>query len=234
MITDLRWLALEVKDLDVARDFYVEHLDLEVVQEDDREVALDVGGEPGTNLVLRRPTGLPRGGLHTHYALSLPADEYDDWYDRLSAEFDLVEHTFGSVRSLYFYDPDGNCVEVAGTGVDGPGIDGVFEVVLEVDDLSRAVELYEALGFEEMDRQGDRVRLRGPFDLELWTPRIGLADARGGVHVDLGLGVEDPSGAARAVLDHLDAHRAPEKLGGGAVRIRDPDGHAITFVGSEA
>lgn len=237
MLTDLRWLALEVKDLDRARAFYADHLDLVPGGSDGggipafargpgEQVALDVGGNPGTDLVLRRPTGLPRGGLHTHYALSVPAGEYDDWYGRLSASFDLVEHSFGSVTSLYCYDPDGNCVELAGTGVDGPGVDGVFEVVFEVADLSRAVGAYEALGFEEVDRQADRVRLTGPVDVELWEPRIGLADARGGVHVDVGFGTEDPGAAAEAVRGHV---RTVEDLDRG-YRAWDHDGHAVTFV----
>jgi catechol 2,3-dioxygenase-like lactoylglutathione lyase family enzyme len=225
MLTDLAWLALEVKYLDRAREFYADDLYMSVTRSDDREVVLDAGG-PGTELILRRPTSLPRGGLHTHYAMSVPAGEYDRWYDGLSASFDLDEHDFGGMTSLYCYDPDGHCVELAGRDVEGPGIDGVFEVVLEVESIDRAHEFYRDLGFEMVDREPDRMRLSGPMDLELWTPRRGIADARGGVHVDLGFGSLDPERALSAVEDRV---RSVERLEEG-VRVRDPDGHAVTFL----
>jgi catechol 2,3-dioxygenase-like lactoylglutathione lyase family enzyme len=225
MLTDLAWLALEVKDLDRAREFYADDLYMTVTEADDREVVLDAGG-PGTDLVLRRPSSVPRGGLHTHYAMSVPAGEYDRWYDGLSASFEVDEHDFGGMTSLYCYDPDGNCVELAGRDVEGPGIDGVFEVVLEVAAIDRAHGFYRDLGFEMVDREPDRMRLSGPMDVELWEPRRGIADARGGVHVDLGFGSVDPGRALSAVEDRV---RSVERLEEG-IRIRDPDGHAITFL----
>lgn len=224
MLDSLEWLALEVKHLDRAREFYAEHLDLPVGRETDREVAFGAGG---TDLVLRRPTEVPRGGLHVHYALSTPAAEYDGWYDRLSRVFDLEEHTFGSARSLYFDDPDDHCVEIGGSREEGSGITGIFEVVLEVADIDRAEAFYTDLEFEIVDRGGSRrrIRLSGPMDLELWEPQLGLADARGGVHVDLGFGVEDP----RAVADRVaDRACAVERIEDG-VRVLDPDGHYLTF-----
>ncbi|HET7323469.1 MAG TPA: VOC family protein [Halococcus sp.] len=226
MISALRWLALEVKYTDRAGEFYREHLGLDTVRESDDEVVFAAGD---TDLVLRRPSSTPRGGLHTHYALSIPAGEYDDWYDRLSSTFDLDEHTFGSSRSLYFYDIDGNCVELGESDESGAGICGVFEVVLEVEALERAEEFYTALGLEIIDQGSERRRTRlsaGAFDLELWEPQLGLADARGGVHVDLGLAVEDPEAALDRVresicsVEHLDT----------GIRVRDPDGHFLTFV----
>ena len=222
----LAWLALEVKYLDRASEFYRDHLRLDAVRETDTEVTLAAGE---TGLVLRRPTALPRGGLHTHYALSLARDEYDAWYDRLSADFDLDEHTFGDARSLYFYDVEGNCVELGESDESGSGVVGVFEVVLEVADLDTSVEVYTALGMEIVDRGSDRrrVRLSGEgFDLELWEPQLGLADARGGVHVDCGFRFSDPEAALDAVRD---AVGTIERLDEG-IRVRDPDGHFLTFV----
>jgi catechol-2,3-dioxygenase len=226
MITTIEWLALEVKFLDRAEAFYRDHLDLETVAEREHEVALAVGD---TDLVLRRPTALPRGGLHTHYALSIPAAEYDAWDDRLSETFDLDEHTFGSARSLYFDDTTGNCVELGESGESGSGACGVFEVVLEVADLGRAEAFYTALGMAPVDRGNDRRRVRldaGPFALELWEPQLGLADARGGVHVDLGLGVEDPEAALERVEDRVSTTERTED----GIRVCDPDGHFLTFV----
>jgi len=181
MLSGPRWLALEVKYLDRARSFYEAFLDLEVRRGTDTEATLAVGE---TDLVLRAPSTVPRGGLHTHYAMTVPAGEYDDWYDRLEERFDLVEHQFGSARSLYFYDTEGNCVELGERAdADGPGVSGVFEVVFEVEDIPRAVEFYETLEFEVVDRGEGRNRVRlscSGFDIELWEPHLGLADARGG------------------------------------------------------
>ncbi|MDL5360571.1 VOC family protein [Halalkalicoccus sp. NIPERK01] len=224
MLDSLRWLALEVKYLDRARDFYTTRLDLPVERESDTEVALGAGE---TELILRRPTRVPRGGLHTHYAFSAPAEEYDGWWDRLE-DLDPDEHVFGSSRSLYVDDPDDHCVEIGEVG-GGSGITGIFEVVLEVADLDRAEDFYADLGFEATDRGSDRrrIRLAGPMDLELWEPQLGLADARGGVHVDLGFGTPDPEGAADRVADRACAVESLED----GVRVLDPDGHYLTFEG---
>ena len=226
MISALRWLVLEVKDTRRASAFYREHLGLEPVDETDHEVVFEVGE---TDLVLRRPQDLPRGGLHTHYALSIPAGEYDDWYEGLSQTFDLEEHTFGSARSLYFYDTEGNCVELGESDEKGAGVLGMFEVVLEVADLDRAEAFYTALGMDLVDRGDERRRVRlsaGAFALELWEPQLGLADARGGVHVDFGLKVEDPEEALDRVRDSVRSVESNED----GIRVRDPDGHFVTFI----
>ena len=245
MLSGPAWLALEVKDLASVRPFYESTLGLPVVREDPAggEVAYGAGE---TDLVLREPGPVPRGALHVHYAFSIPPASYDDWWAHLSTEFDLEEHHFGSMSSLYCYDPVCNCVELgqddgvadreAGEaegpeGVDGP-IAGVFEVVLEVEDLARAEHFYERLGFEVVDRGEERRRVRmtvGDLDLELWEPQLGLADARGGVHVDLGLATPEPARLAGKVSGQASAVTDP----GRGKRVRDRDGHWITLVPPE-
>ncbi|WP_323677113.1 VOC family protein [Halorubellus sp. PRR65] len=242
MLSGLSWLALEVKDLAAASEFCGDVLGMDAVADADLSSSLARSGEQvafaagDTALVCRRPDAVPRGGLHTHYAMSIPASEYDDWWARLEAAgFDLDEHVFGDARSLYLYDPDGNCVELGQQSVDGPGIDGVFEVVLEVTDLAAAESFYADLGFETVDRGADRTRVRmhGPMALELWEPHLGLADARGGVHVDLGFATDDPERTVDAVAARVtDRERLDDDGAGGdgvAVRVRDPDGHVLTF-----
>lgn len=251
MLSGLRWLALEAKYLDRAREFYTTTLDLPVVSESDDEVVLAAGE---TDLRLRRPKSVPRGGVHTHFAFATPPERYDAWYDRLAADFELTEFDFGGSRSLYFYDPDGNCVEIGGCGAGEEAITSVFEIVLEVEDLARAESFYRELGFEVVDRGNDRprVRLGGPVALELWEPQLGIADARGGLHVDIGFEADDPKAAADAVasracaveeigvtgetgktdetgeMDATGATDATSETDGG-VRIRDPDGHYLTI-----
>jgi catechol 2,3-dioxygenase-like lactoylglutathione lyase family enzyme len=226
----LTHLALEAKDLDAARTFYVDRFGLSATHATDDEVRFPVGG---TELRLRRPSGVPRGGLHTHFAFSAAPGTLAAWRERLAA-LDPEEVDFGGYRSLYVYDPDGNCVEVGveegrngDAGADTPT--GIFEVVLEVADLDRAVETYTALGFDPVDRGASRrrVRLRGPMELELWEPHLGLADARGGVHVDLGFETDDPTVAADAVDAWTTARVAVDD----GVRVRDGDGHWLTFRG---
>jgi len=229
MLDSLSHLALEVKSLDVAAEFYAGDLSLPVVERTDSAVRLRAGE---TDLVLRRPTTVPRGGLHTHFAFTVPAAEYDDWLAQLRADHEVSQYRFGDVSSLYLYDPDGNCVELGESAdAEGDGITGVFEVVLEVADLDRAESFYVDLGFDPIDRGADRerVRLRGPFDLELWEPHLGIADARGGVHVDLGFESAAPEAALSAVGDRA---TDCEAVAGGH-RFRDPDGHVLTVDSTE-
>ncbi|NGM67789.1 VOC family protein [Natronolimnobius sp. AArcel1] len=227
MLTGLAWLALEVKSLERAESFYADLLELSAHERGKRELVFAAGE---TDFVVRRPDSVPRGGVHTHYAFSIPADEYDEWWDRLSeAGYDLEEAKFGTSKSLYLYDPDGNCVELGQSDVRGPGIDGIFEVVLEVEDLERSEGFYAALGFETVDTGSDRERVRMTLNgvaLELWEPHLGIADARGGVHVDLGFETSEPTAALEAVSDAVQQvdHVADER-----VVVRDPDGHIITF-----
>ena len=232
MLTRLSHLALEAKDLDAARAFYEDRFGLSPARETDEEVVLPAGD---TELRLRRPSGVPRGGLHTHFAFSAAPGTLSAWRERL-APLDPAEVDFGGYRSLYVYDPDGNCVEVGVEEGDADGSvpavaapTGIFEVVLEVAALDTAEATYTALGFEPVDRGESRrrVRLRGPMDLELWEPQLGLADARGGVHVDVGFETENPGAAADAVSEWTTARETVD----GGVRVRDGDGHWVTFSG---
>jgi catechol 2,3-dioxygenase-like lactoylglutathione lyase family enzyme len=228
MLSAVDHLALEVKYLDRARAFYERTLGVAPARVTDEEVAYPVGG---AELVVRRPGPVPRGGLHVHFAASTAPDALDGWQRRLAA-FEPVEVSFGQYRSVYVDDPDDHCVEVGSNG-SGPGLTGLFEVVLEVESLAGAKPRFRALGFDVVDRGSDRrrVRLRGPLDVELWEPQLGLADARGGVHVDLGFTAPDPGAAADALAEWTTDRVA---LGDGGVRVRDPDGHWLAFHPADA
>jgi catechol-2,3-dioxygenase len=111
---------------------------------------------------------------------------------------------------------------------DAPPLSGIFEVVLEVADLAAAESRYRRLGFEVVDRgeKRRRVRLSGPVDLELWEPQLGIADARGGLHVDLAFATPNPDAAVEAGGSW---HLGPEPVDGG-LRVVDDDGHVLTFL----
>lgn len=226
-------LALEVTDLGRAATWYADTFGLVPTRRTASECVFDVGG---TEFVLRRPDSVPRGGLHTHFAFETPAREYPAWRARFP---DVPEVDFGSFRSLYLEDDDGHAPEVGGTAPDGAGtgLVGVFEVVLEVANVDLASDCWSALGFSAVDRGDERrrVRMRGPagadrqFDVELWEPQLGLAGARGGVHVDLAVRVHEPV----AVADHaygdlpsVTVQEAPD----GSVELYDPDGHHLVLV----
>jgi catechol 2,3-dioxygenase-like lactoylglutathione lyase family enzyme len=226
----LATLALETTDLSRATLWYADRLGLVPVARTATETVFDVGG---SRLVLRRPDSVPRGGLHVHYALETPAREWPAWRARFP---DAETVSFGDAHSVYPFDPDGHCPEIAGFGDDGCGLTGVFEFVLEVASRADAEAAYRELGFEPVDRseRRRRVRLRGPadaarpVDLELWEPQLGLADARGGVHVDFELRVADPAAAAeRAFGDHPAVH--PHERADGSVELYDPDGHHLVL-----
>jgi len=211
--------------------------------------AVGSGDDAGATLRLRRPTDTPRGGVHTHYAFSTTPAAYARWWRRL-ADLDPVEFSFGAADSLYVYDPAGHCVEIGGFDADGdageapddpaggtdppddavPPLSGLFEVVLEVADLPTAEERYRRLGFEVIDRGETRrrARLSGPVDLELWEPQLGIADARGGLHVDLAFRSPDPDAAVEAGAPWPgEVTTVPEGR-----RVVDDDGHVLTFVRS--
>lgn len=225
MLGPARHLALEVEDLQRAQSFYVDTLELRVERATDDDVVLAAGD---CRLALRSVGCLPRGGAHVHYAFSVPPAQYDRWFDRLAADHDLEERTFGDARSLYCFDPAGHCVELGERG-DGTGITGVFEIVLEVTDLEAATERYQALGFSIVDRGTDRRRVRlttGELDLELWEPQYGIANARGGDHVDFAVEATDPS----AIAESLDSDQWHVEETDDGVDLRDWDGHRLALL----
>lgn len=221
----LDWLALAAASPGALAAYYRDRLGLDPVDGDDiagPPVAASFETPPD-RLVLRDHRTIPSGGVHTHFAVSVSPRRYDAIATRLRETGPLVERTFGGNRSLYRHDPAGHCVEFGERdGLDGP-VGQIFEVVLEVADLDRAVSRYRQLGFEPIDGDPNRPRRRlgGPFDLELWEPHLGIDDARGGCHVDLGVTVDDPAATAAALADTADAGVERD----GRLFVRDPDGH---------
>lgn len=115
-VTGVSELVLEVADLTAAERFYAGPLGLPVVERwPDREVVwLMAGGR--TRIGLWRPqvgAAGGRGGAHVHFALHIPEAAFDAAVERLRTERLEPEVTGRkSNRSVYVYDPDGNCVEL--------------------------------------------------------------------------------------------------------------------------
>lgn len=225
MIPYLDWITLEVKYLDRAIDYYTDNLDLDFTKLSTHKAEAPVGD---STLKLQAPHTVPRGGLHTHFAFETTPIEYTKWWDCLSTNHELIEHSFTSGNSLYFYDPDGNCLEIGEQANEGSGLTGIFEIVLEVEDLQRAEDYYTRMGGDPISRSTDRPRVRldfGAFDIELWEPHLGIADARGAVHLDFGIALEHPKRVANDLAPH--SQSVTEVADG--IRLHDPDGHYVTL-----
>ena len=126
----LRHLALNARDLDAMKHFYVDLLGFEVEWEPDPDnVYLSSGVD---NLALHRSTALtagrstslttdhsttPSGGALDHLGLIVrSADEVDRWAAFLASRGVAIEaaprtHRDGA-RSCYLRDPDGNAVQI--------------------------------------------------------------------------------------------------------------------------
>ena len=123
-----------------------------------------------------------------------------------------------------------------------PPVTGISELVLEVSDLEESRTFYrDLLGFEEtLHGEGAEGRcwylIGDSARLGLWTPQVGIAGGRGGVHVHFAFAIAD---------DELDALRnrllaasvkveGPIQLGPGrAIYVTDPDGNVVEFWSQE-
>lgn len=220
MIESLAWLALAVEDLERSREWYARVLGLESDPMDGRigEYRLPMGT---TALHLRGSDAARPGGQHVHYAFETGGGAIDRWRRRLAEHESITEHDFGVYRSLYCFDPDRHCVEIAGRDRETNSLARIFEVVLEVADLERATAFYRSLGCSVRDRGDKRRRVRldaGAIELELWEPQRGLADARPGREVELGVELQDAESWIATARD-----RGADVLPGSVVR--DADGH---------
>lgn len=117
-VTGVNELVLEVLDLERAEEFYAEVLGLPVVERwSDREAVWVMAGDR-TRIGLWRPqVGIAggRGGVHVHYAMHVPEDDYAAAVERLRAhdfEPEEVEFERGRGRAVYVTDPDGHVVEL--------------------------------------------------------------------------------------------------------------------------
>ncbi|MEW4569722.1 VOC family protein [Tautonia sp. JC769] len=104
--TGLDHIALNVRDVARSRDFYEEHLGLEVIRDGGEENCF-LGRADGFFLTLFRGEG---PGLH-HYCYAIPDYDADEAERKLRGAGLEVRRESGRV---YFKDPDGIEVQVAG------------------------------------------------------------------------------------------------------------------------
>ncbi len=116
-VTGVNELVLEVVDLEAAEHFYAGVLGLPVVERWEHRDAFWVMAGDRTRIGLWRPqVGVAggRGGVHVHYALHVPEDEFDAAVARLR-EHGYEPETYDGhdeSRAAYVTDPDGHVVEL--------------------------------------------------------------------------------------------------------------------------
>ncbi|MGB2954046.1 MAG: VOC family protein [Gaiellaceae bacterium] len=116
----------------------------------------------------------------------------------------------------------------------GIPVTGVNELVLEVLDLQRAARFYsEVLGLPVLRRSDERVWLMAGDQtrIGLWTPQVGIADGRGGVHVHYAMHIDpsDYDSAVARLREHgCEPHEEHfEDNETRAAYVTDPDGNVV-------
>jgi catechol-2,3-dioxygenase len=119
----------------------------------------------------------------------------------------------------------------------GIPVTGVSELVLEVVDLPHAERFYaEVLGFPVVERWEDRgavwVMAGDRTRIGLWSPQVGIAGGRGGVHVHYAMHL--PAEHYNAAVTRLrefgydpEEHAFDDGRRGHALYVTDPDGNVV-------
>lgn len=112
-------VSICVRDLDAMHKFYEEVVGLEVLRRDESfvffKVAEGYGGHT-QNLALFEASNTlnPQESTLHHIALNIALEDYESEKMRLEGlglKVNATEHEWLHVRSLYFYDPEGNHLE---------------------------------------------------------------------------------------------------------------------------
>ena len=114
-------VSIQVRDLDAMQKFYEEVVGLEVLRRDDDErfvffkVADGYGGH-SQNLALFEASNTlnPQESTLHHIALNVALEDFETEKTRLEGlglKINATVHEWLHVRSLYFYDPEGNHLE---------------------------------------------------------------------------------------------------------------------------
>ena len=119
-VTGVSEVALEMSDLEAGERFYSDLLGFPVVERWSGRTVWVMAGDR-TRIGLWRPQlglGGGRGGVHVHYAMHLPAQEYEAAIARLrGAGHEVLDHDHskyghGRGRAAYVTDPGGHVVEL--------------------------------------------------------------------------------------------------------------------------
>ncbi len=112
-------VSIQVRDLDAMHKFYEEVVGLEVLRRDDGFVFFKIAegyGGHSQNLALFEASNTlnPQESTLHHIALNVALEDFESERMRLEGlglEIDATVHEWLHIRSLYFYDPEGNHLE---------------------------------------------------------------------------------------------------------------------------
>lgn len=112
-------VSIQVRDLDAMHKFYEEVVGLEVLRRDESFVFFKIAegyGGHSQNLALFEASNTlnPQESTLHHIALNVALEDFESERMRLEGfglEIDATVHEWLHVRSLYFYDPEGNHLE---------------------------------------------------------------------------------------------------------------------------
>ena len=112
-------VSIQVRDLDTMHKFYEEVVGLEVLRRDDGFVFFKIAegyGGHSQNLALFEASNTlnPQESTLHHIALNVALEDFESEKMRLEGlglKIHATVHEWLHVRSLYFYDPDGNHLE---------------------------------------------------------------------------------------------------------------------------
>ena len=112
-------VSIQVRDLDAMHKFYEEVVGLEVLRRDESFVFFKVAegyGGHSQNLALFEASNTlnPQESTLHHIALNVALEDFETEkmrLERLGLKINTTVHEWLHVRSLYFYDPEGNHLE---------------------------------------------------------------------------------------------------------------------------
>ena len=112
-------VSIRVTDLDKMRKFYEEVIGLEVIGQEDEYVFFKVAegyGGHTQNLALFEASNTlnPQESTLHHIALNVALEDFESEkmrFESLGLKVDATVHEWLHVRSMYFYDPEGNHLE---------------------------------------------------------------------------------------------------------------------------
>ena len=117
--------------------------------------------------------------------------------------------------------------------MNGIPVTGVNELVLEVLDLDAAERFYAGvLGLPVVLRSENRIWVMAGTRtrIGLWTPQVGIADGRGGIHVHYAMQIEESDyvEAVERLREHgHEPHEEDFGENGRAAYVTDPDGNVV-------
>jgi len=112
-------VSIQVRDLDAMQKFYEEVVGLEVLRRDESFVFFKVAegyGGHSQNLALFEASNTlnPQESTLHHIALNIALEDFESEkmpLDGLGLKVNATVHEWLHVRSMYFYDPEGNHLE---------------------------------------------------------------------------------------------------------------------------